>query len=136
MSPALVNKVLKTLNGLGFAQRRHGPHAGGAFKASSWRRQRRQRRRQPGFYSLYLPIGALDVAMQRLLEHPELGKLIAPHIRPLGEELKLVEGVHGATAQHIGRSLDWLLQHRSTRRNRHQARKASKARKQLRINLR
>lgn len=135
MSPLLVKKVLKALNGGGFAQGRSGRMAGGAFKASSWRRLRRLRRHQPHFYSLYLPIGSSDHAMKCLIEHPELRKLIGPHVPALTEELKVMEGIHSATSQHIGRSLDFLLQHRRARHKRRRARKVPKARKQLRSNL-
>eukprot|EP00746_Dinoflagellata_sp_MGD_P004433 gnl/MRDRNA2_/MRDRNA2_108552_c0_seq1.p1 gnl/MRDRNA2_/MRDRNA2_108552_c0~~gnl/MRDRNA2_/MRDRNA2_108552_c0_seq1.p1 ORF type:complete len:395 (-),score=49.15 gnl/MRDRNA2_/MRDRNA2_108552_c0_seq1:51-1235(-) len=135
MSPALVKKILKALHDWGFAQFRSGP--GAAFKASTWRRQRRMQRRQPHFYKMYLPIGTAGHAVKRLFEDPVLGKLVFPHLRVLTEELKVLEGLHSATSQHIGRSLNFLLQHRNRHKKvkRKRARKVPKARRHLRTNL-
>eukprot|EP00746_Dinoflagellata_sp_MGD_P145932 gnl/MRDRNA2_/MRDRNA2_78492_c0_seq1.p1 gnl/MRDRNA2_/MRDRNA2_78492_c0~~gnl/MRDRNA2_/MRDRNA2_78492_c0_seq1.p1 ORF type:complete len:370 (+),score=50.59 gnl/MRDRNA2_/MRDRNA2_78492_c0_seq1:180-1289(+) len=68
-------------------------------------------------YRLYLKYGSSDYVLNLLVADPEVGPYLRAALsrrRALEEELHVIEGFHGSTAEHVDKVLNFLLsQHRA-----------------------
>merc|ERR1719316_1531512 len=63
----------------------------------------------PLYYWRYLELNTAPKVMQYLTHDPEVGAMASSNFHAVAEEVNVIEGQHSPTAQHIRKTLDFLL---------------------------
>jgi len=102
LSRRAMEKILQRIDTWGVTEWREGP-------------VQSQFKNLPRLHQKYIAYGTGKLVVNGLMEDPELVDIVRNHLAALAEEIYVIEGHHAPTSQHVGESLDFILQGRKPR---------------------